>query len=193
MLRCSFLLPVLVCVLHAQDLTPAYTPLTLGEQYRFAFNKTFGGGAIATVMFKSSLDQLRDSPGQWGTNADSFATRAASHFGRSFLRQNIAFGVRALDGEDPRYFASGREGVWNRTKYALSRTFVVHNAQGGWMPAYSLFVSGYATPFMVNEWRPERRSVPLELRTGTVSIGIAAASNVFQEFWPDAKKRLHRH
>ncbi len=176
----------------AQDLSPSYTPLTLGEQYRFTWNKTFGAGSVATIMMKTSIDQFRDTPGQWGANADSFAVRAASHFGRSFLRQNIAFGVRALDGEDPRYFVSERRGTWGRTKYALGRTFVARGPDGNWMPAYSLFASAYATPFLVNEWRPEPRSVPGELRTGTVGLGIAAVSNVFQEFLPDLKKRLHR-
>ncbi|SRR5579885_3225013 len=179
------------CFSHAQDLQ-TYQPLTLGEQYRFTLNKTVSPGALGLVLFKSLFDQMRDQPHQWGANADSFTVRAASHFGRSLLRQNIAFGIRAADGEDPRYFRSGQGGKWTRTRYALAHTFSVHDARGGWMPAYSLFVSSYATPFLANEWRPDRRTVPCELRAGTMSIGIQALSNLMQEFGPDIKNKI-RH
>jgi hypothetical protein len=178
--------------LSAQDSQNSYVPLTLEQSYLFSLNKVVGGGGIALVAFKSAFDQLRDAPAQWGTEADSFATRAAWHFGRSLIRQNIAFGVRALDGEDPRYFVSGHGTKWERTKYAVEHTFVVHNSSGGWMPAYSLFLSSYATPFAVNDWRPVPRTVPHEIGAGSAGVGIAVVSSVFQEFWPDLKKDLKK-
>src|SRR5215813_9804589 len=97
----SYAPAVVVCALagsvlsHAQNLQ-TYQPLTLGEQYRFTLSKTVSPGAIGLVLFKSSFDQIRNEPHQWGPDADSFTQRAASHFGRNLVRQNIAFGVRAL-------------------------------------------------------------------------------------------------
>ena len=195
-----------VVVLHAQDAPAAldpvdttvgptqsvYTPLTLGQKYLFTARKTFGGGGLALVSMKAAFDQTLDRPHQWGTGADSFAVRTASYFGRSFLRQNIAFGVRALDGEDPRYFVSGTGTKWERAKYAIGHTFAVRNDAGNWMPAYSLLVSDFATPFIVNEWRPDRHSVPREFRTGAAGLGIAIGSSLWQEFWPDLRRKFHR-
>ena len=198
MKRC-FVPAIVVCSLagsfdlHAQDdPPPAYVPLTLEQKYLFTLNKVTGQGGLAVVLLKSSVDQFRDMPRQWGVNADSFAVRAASRFGRSFVRQNLAFGIRALDGEDPRYFVSGHGGKWTRTKYAIVHSFAVRNDRGNLMPAYSLLISSYATPFIVNEWRPDRVSVARELGNGTGAIGFAVGSSIFQEFWPDMKKKLRR-
>ena len=198
-MKCSFVLAAVVCslagtiVLHAQDdPQPAYVPLTLEQKYLFTLNKVTGSGGLAVVLLKSSVDQLREMPHQWGDNGESFAVRTAARFGRSFVRQNLAFGVRALDGEDPRFFVSGHGGKWERTKYAIGRSFMVRNDRGNLMPAYSLLVSCYATPFIANEWRPDRMSVPREFGSGTSALGFAVVSNVFQEFWPDIKKKLHR-
>src|SRR5579871_5779101 len=187
----SFVPAVVVCsfagaaVSHAQnDPQTAYVPLTLAQKYLYTLDKVTGEGALAVVLMKSTFDQLRDEPHQWGYGTDAFAIRTASRFGRSFLRQNIAFGMRALDGEDPRYFVSGHGSKWTRTKYAIGHSFAVRNNRGDLMPAYSLLVSSYATPFLADEWRPDHHGVPRLLGSGTAATGMAVGSSIFQEFWP---------
>jgi hypothetical protein len=61
------------------------------------------------------------------------------------------------------------------------------------MPAYSLLVSDFGTPFLANQWRPDRRSARQELRAGAGGLGIAIGLSLWQEFWPDFRKKLHRH
>jgi hypothetical protein len=178
------------CVIHAQDAPPAYVPLTLEQQYSYSMNKAIGGPGLALVMIKSSFDQLRDTPNQWGSSGDSFAVRTASRFGRSFLRQNIGFGVRALDGEDPRYFPLGTGTKWTRTKYAMGHTFAVRNSSGNYMPAYSLLAADFGTPFLSNKWLPAPYTTPHEVRIGALAVGLAVGSHVFQEFWPDLRKKV---
>ena len=181
-------------ILPAQDdPQPAYVPLTLEQNYLFSLNKVVGSGGLALVGMKASFDQAFDHPRQWGSGADSYAVRFASRFGRSFVRQNIAFGVRALDGEDPRYFVSGQGGRWQRTKYAIGHTFAAHNAHGGLMPAYGLLVSDYATPLIANQWRPNHDSATRAFGIGSLAVGISVGSSIWQEFWPDLRKKLHGH
>jgi hypothetical protein len=191
---------VLLARLEAQDpqtppdnaavASPADTPLTLGEQYLFSANKIFSGESMLVYAARAGLDQLRDRPAQWGSGADSYAVRYASFFGRSFVRQNIALGIRALDHEDPRYFPLERGSGWARTKYALARTFLVRNGSGGLMPAYSLFASAFATPLLADRWRPEVFHAGQPLRVGFLGIGLASASDLWQEFWPDLMRKL---
>ena len=187
---------LVVCALagvsDAQDAQSAYVPLTLDQKYFFSMNKVVGKGAAGAVMLKAAFDQLREEPQQWGDHADSFAVRGASHLGRSFVRQGLAFGVRALDGEDPRYFVSGEGGRWARTRYAMVHTFEARNDRGQWMPAYSLLVSAYGTAFIANTWRPDHRGVGYNFGAGTAAIGLAVGSSIVQEFWPDLKKKVHR-
>jgi hypothetical protein len=164
-----------------------FVPLTLGENYLFTLNKVFSPGSMFLYSLHASIDQAMIKPQAWGTGPGGYALRSANVFGRSFVRQNVAFGVRALDHEDPRYFVLGHGGGWTRVKYAIERTFVVRNDSGGNMPAYSLFASSFATPYIADEWRP---GVVHPLRAGTLGVGFAVGSNVFQEFWPDIKKKL---
>jgi len=139
---------------------------------------------------RGGIDQWRGLPRQWGHGWDSYAVRSTSFFGRSLVRENIAFGVRAIDHEDPRYFPLGQGSRWARVRYAIERTFLVKNDSGGTMPAYSLFVSAYTAPFIAQQWRPEHFTSSHPFKVGSARIGIAVGSDVFQEFWPDLKRKL---
>ena len=60
------------------------------------------------------------------------------------------------------------------------------------MPAYSQFVAGFTTPYVAQTWRPGPIRAGRELRTGSLTVSLAAAENMYQEFWPDIKKKLRR-
>jgi hypothetical protein len=151
-----------------------------------------GPGHWLGFALHAAFDQARASPGAWGNGADSFGVRVANSFGRSFVRQNIAFGVRAVDGEDPCYFRLGNGTHWTRVKYAFTRSVIARRDDGAWMPAYSRFVSDYATSFLAQTWRPEPFSVGRGFRGGSVTIGLGAGSNLVQEFWPDVRDKIRK-
>jgi hypothetical protein len=167
-----------------------FAPLTLGQNYLFTLNKVFGPGSMFLYSFHAGLQTLLHKDNPWGTTEDDYTIRAASLLGRSFLRQNLAFGVRAFDHEDPRYFALGHGGGWTRVKYAVLRTFLVRNDSGGTMPAYSLLLAAYGTPLLADRWGVEHFLNPHPFRAGTAALGFAVGSDVFQEFWPDLRRKL---
>jgi hypothetical protein len=169
-----------------------YTPLDLTQKYFYSFNEMAGPAHWIGFAVHAAMDQVRKSPGAWGNGPDSFGVRMANSFGLSFLRQNIAFGVRAFDREDPRYFRMEKGTGRERTKYALARAFMARRDDGRWMPAYSRVVADYATPFLAETWRPERFGMGRGFRQGSVAIGIGFGSNLWQEFWPDVKKKILR-
>lgn len=165
--------------------------MTLGQKYQFTFNKVFGFPGLLAATLHAGFDQARTHPTDWGLGSDAFGVRLASRFGRSLVRQNLAFGVRALDHEDPRYFVSGHGSVWKRTRYAIGHTFVVRNDNGSWMPAYSRFIADYGMPYIAEQWQPGRfRTFPEGLRVGTIALGIGAGMNVGREFWPDIRTKI---
>jgi hypothetical protein len=177
----------------------AYVPLDLTHKFLYSINEMMGPTEWIGFTVHAALDQAQKSPSAWGSGIDSFGVRVASRFGRGFLRENIAFGIRALDHEDPRYFRMGTGTGRSRTKYALSRTFLARKdnvADGSaWMPAYSRFLSDFAMPFLAQTWRPEGFNVPRGFRQGSVAIGMGFASNLWTEFWPDIRKnfKILRH
>ena len=177
-------------IASATQSAPAYVPLDLKHKYLYTFNEMSGPAQWMGFAIHAAMDQAEKAPNAWGNGMDSFGVRMANHFGRSFLRENIAFGVRAVDGEDPRYFRLGKGSGMKRTKYALTRAFLSRKDDGGWMPAYSRFVADYATPLLSETWFPGKFSVTRGIRGGSLGIGMAFGSNLGSEFWPDIKKHF---
>jgi hypothetical protein len=179
----------------ASDSSPAlvYTPLDLRQKYFYSLNEMAGPSQWIGFAVHAALDQARKTPDAWGNGAGSFGVRMANHFGITFLRENIAFGVRAFDREDPRYFRMEKGTAWNRAKYAMTRTFIARKDDGGWMPAYSRLTADVATPFLAQAWRPDKFTMGRGFRGGSANIGISMGSNVWREFWPDLKKKVWKN
>jgi hypothetical protein len=174
-------------------LEPLYEPLTLKQKYKYSIQQMFSGPRLAAILVHTALDHAEVKPYAWGPDAPAFGVRAASLFGRSFVRATISSGIRGLDHEDPRYFYSHETNGWARTKYALSHTFEVRNDNGSMMPAYSRLVGDIGMPFLSQTWHPGGVNAPDALRSGGMAIGMSLGMTVAQEFWPDVKQKLlHR-
>jgi hypothetical protein len=184
-------LAALPCCLAAQTQSPA--PLTVQQKYDFTSKRVFGYSHLFWLAAHAEFEQARDQPREWGAETGGYGSRLASDFGRTFVRENIAFAVRAADREDPRYFPLGKGSIWTRTRYALRQTFFARRDDGEWMPAYSRFVADYATPFISRQWQPSRfRGAGQGFANGSIGIGVGLGSNLGQEFAPDLKKLVRR-
>ncbi|HTW65078.1 MAG TPA: hypothetical protein VME17_10705 [Bryobacteraceae bacterium] len=160
-------------------------PLTVGEKYKLALKRTVDPLEWARIALGASLDQAFDYPSNWGQGWDAFGVRMASGFGQHAVREQLEFGVWALDHEDPRHRRSGLHGVWPRTKYAIVHTFVAWRDDGGEMPAYSRFIGDYGAGFVSREWYPTRfHHLQEGIDAGSLSLGLDAGMNVAREFMP---------
>lgn len=168
-----------------------YTPITLKQKYIYSLEQMFSGPHLMAILAHAGMDQARDVPHAWGPDAPAYGVRAASLFGRSFVRATIASGIRGLDHEDPRYFYSHKTNPWDRTRYAIVHTFEVRNDNGSMMPAYSRFLGDFGMPFLAQTWHPNGINAPDALRSAGIGIGMGMAMNVALEFWPDVKHMLH--
>jgi hypothetical protein len=168
----------------------AYSPLTLNEKWLFAVSQTFGPSRLVGYAMHTIFDYAFDLPHQWGRDSNSWGVRVASNFGTSLIRHDLQFAVQALDHEDPRYFRSNLHGGMKRTKYAFIHTFLVRRDNQTWMPAYSLFIADYGMPYLVRQWRPANMHPLTGFEAGSMGLGVAVGSNVFNEFLPDLKKKL---
>jgi hypothetical protein len=175
----------------AEQNPPNYTPITLKQKYIYSLEQMFSGPRLASIIFRTAIDQVEVTPHAWGSNAPALGVRVTSEFGRSFLRATIGSGIRGLDHEDPRYFYSHKKNNLDRIKYAVVHTFEVHSDNGSMMPAYSRFIGDFGMPFLAQTWRPGGVNAPDALRSGGIAIGLGMAMTVAQEFWPDVKHALH--
>jgi hypothetical protein len=101
--------------------------------------------------------------------------------------------VPALTHEDPRYYTIGQGGFFRRTGYALSRTFVTKTDSGGTSFNFSEVVGNGLEAGLSNAYYPpqERGLSQTALNFGTQMEG-AVLNHIFQEFWPDIRKKLLR-
>lgn len=174
------------------DLLPTSQPLTLGQKYMYTLDRTIGPTAWVGFAARAGIDKLWYTPKKWGDGSESYGIAAAAHFGNRLVRENLAFGVRAIDHEDPRYFRLGHGRVWQRTRYAILHTFLVHNDNGSLMPAYSLLISSYATPLIARPWDPRVFTPAREMHLGTTGVAVGIAQSLWLEFSPDLRKHLPR-
>jgi hypothetical protein len=128
--------------------------------------------------------------------------KATTAFGGAPRPQSATtrFGIRSsftLDSsghQDPRYFRSGEGAPVGRASYACRETFVGHTDSGKKTLPWVRFAATYGVAFLANSWNPDRLSDNRHaVVRGTVTLAADAGNNIFDEFWPDIKKKFFNH
>ena len=101
--------------------------------------------------------------------------------------------VPAITREDPRYYTLGRGGFLRRTGYAISRSFVTKTDSGGTSFNFSEVVGNGLEAGLSNPYYPpqERGLSQTTVNWGT-QMESAVLNHIFQEFWPDIRRKLLR-
>jgi hypothetical protein len=168
-------------------------PMTGSEKWRYYLKSSFRPKSFAYSIAVAGIKQARDSVPEWGDGIEGYGKRLASSFGQKIVSHSIRIGLDGLLHQDSRYFASGRSGIWSRIFYAWGQTFVVRKDSGGKRIAFSRFAGDFGAAYISRQWHPDSYHTTSEyLTSGITSVGVDAAKNVFNEFWPDIKRRIHR-
>jgi hypothetical protein len=168
-------------------------PMTVGQKFQYHLRHSFDAVEAVRAVAGGAIDEGREHPGAWGTGWDSYGARVASHFGQHLMKEQIEFGMQALDHESPLHLRSKRTGFKNRAVDALRNTFICENDNGKLMPAYSRFVADYGAAFISRAWYPrEYHNVEAGISAGSVAIGVDVGMNFLREFGPDIKRVFHR-
>jgi len=101
--------------------------------------------------------------------------------------------VPAITHEDPRYYTMGQGGFFRRTGYAISRAFVTKTDSGGtsfnWSEvAGNALEAGLSTAY----YPPQERGLSQTALNFGTQMESAVLNHVFQEFWPDIRRRVFR-
>lgn len=101
--------------------------------------------------------------------------------------------VPAITHEDPRYYTMGQGGFFHRMGYAISRAFVTKTDSGGTSFNFSEVVGNGLEAGLSNAYYPpqERGLNQTALNFGT-QMESAVLNHIFQEFWPDIRRKLLR-
>ena len=101
--------------------------------------------------------------------------------------------VPAIAHEDPRYYTLEQGGFFRRTGYAISRAFVTKTDAGRTRFSFSEVVgnaleAGLSTAY----YPPEERGLSQTATNWATQMESAVLNHVFQEFWPDIRKKVFR-
>jgi hypothetical protein len=101
--------------------------------------------------------------------------------------------VPAITHEDPRYYTLGQGGFFHRTRYAISRTFVTKTDSGGTSFNFSEVVGNGLEAALSNAYYPpQERGLSQTAGNWGTQMESAVLNHVFQEFWPDIRRKVFR-
>jgi len=165
----------------------ARAPGSLSEEHVFS---AYRGQSAASA----GIGQLRNSPHEWGQGVAGYAKRFGSSMAHRAVSSTIEFGVGALRHEDPRYYHSGKQGFWPRTKYALMSTVLVHREGHEKRSVAVGRISGAVGGGLISRaWQPaSSAALGLGVASAGISLGATAGFNMAREFWPDIHRHFHR-
>jgi hypothetical protein len=139
---------------------------------------------------------------QMALNSDPELGRGIAGYGRYYWR-TFTDGVSGtffteaivpvMTHEDPRYYTMGKGGFFRRTGYALSRAFVTKTDSGGTSFNWSEVMGNLLEAGLSNAYYPpEERSLSQTATNWGTQMESAVLNHVFQEFWPDIRKKIFR-
>jgi len=101
--------------------------------------------------------------------------------------------VPAITREDPRYYTLGEGGFLRRTGYAISRAFVAKTDSGSMSFNFSEVVGNGLEAGLSNAYYPpQERGLSQTTGNWGTQMESAVLNHVFQEFWPDIRRKLLR-
>jgi len=170
-----------------------YTPITNSERFSLFVKRSFGPAALGKNAANSALKTRLHMPKEWDRGWNGFSHRFGTHLVRSTSGNAVEMAISYALRDDTRYFRSDSAGVGKRIGHAVASTFVTRTRSGGRMPAVSRFAGIVAGSFIVNPMMPPGRDKwDNALKRSAVSVGTRSFWNIFNEFWPDIRKKLRR-
>lgn len=178
------------------DGSAPFAPITTKRKFYIASKDSFDYPVVLLSGVFAALYQLEDQDPSFGQGLKGYGKRMAASYGDQAIGNLMAEAIfPSLLREDPRYFRIGSGGgsTWRRTRYAVTRVFVVRTDKGNWGFNFSEWLGNGATVALSNLYYPaDTRNVTDNVQKLSLQIGTDAISQVLKEFWPDWKRKLSK-
>jgi len=178
------------------DGSAPFTPITTKRKFYIASKDSFDYPVVLLSAAFAALYQLEDQDPSFGQGVKGYGKRLATSYGDQAVGNLMTEAIfPSLLHEDPRYFRLGAGGgsTWHRTRYAITRVFVVRTDKGNWGFNFSEWLGYGATVALSNLYYPaDTRNVTDNVQKLGLQIGTDAFSQVLKEFWPDWKRHLRK-
>jgi hypothetical protein len=158
-------------------------PTKTAELHNYLFD-TFGPYPIAVAAVTAGIDQIDNSPPEWGGDGAGYSKRLGSDFGIAMVSTTTRFALSKALRQDPLYYRCTCKGVFPRLGHALVSSFTARTGEDGHrvfsVPA---LVGPYAGSFTaVYGWYPNRYEAKDALRIGNYSLLEYIGGDMVLEF-----------
>ena len=169
-------------------------PLDVPGKLYYHYEKVYSPFSVLESGFQAAILQWNDDPREWGQGYHGLWRRMSSTVGYDTARNLFMFALDSIARQDPRYYRSGEGAIGARGWHAFTQTFAGHTDSGKKTLPFVRFAATYGVAFLANAWNPDRLSDRRHaVVRGTVTLAADAGNNLFDEFWPDLKKKFfHR-
>jgi hypothetical protein len=165
------------------------SPLNFGDKFRLYLRQTYSLPSVLVPAAFAGLDTAADSPKEWGQGPRGYLDRLGTQRGQFQIGAFCAFGVGAALHEDPRFFPSGKHGMWRRTAYVVKHTVIAHTDRGTEMPAVGNYAAAIGAGFFPSAWLPRSaNSVTDSLKRSAATLGMNVGVNMGIEFGSDDRR-----
>lgn len=147
------------------------------------FKSLFGPMALGKTAVSAGYNTWRNSPEEWGGGWKGFGRRVASGVGKNVIKQTTVYALDESFKLDSKFYRSKNRSFGSKVKNALISPFTARTESGKRVFGFSRIVGTYTSSVIAAEtWYPQRYDYKNGLRSGTISLGINAAFNLFKEF-----------
>ncbi len=167
-------------------------PLTTADKLLFPVHEELRPLSLIPVVISGAYGVVRNTDPKLGTNLPAFGERVGDAALRQASIRFLADGILpAVFHEDPRYYRLTYGSYTTRFSYAVRRVVVDPRDSGGHGFNFSDTLGRGMAAALTQAYYPEASIHPsVVFRTWGISLLGSAGVNVFQEFWPDFKKKV---
>jgi hypothetical protein len=170
-----------------------YAPITNAERAHWIVDGTVGPMSLGVGVLAATWSTAWNTPEEWGRTPGGFGKRYAEREADVAISNSIEAGLGAIWGEDPRYIRAPQGPVRSRILYALKTVMLAPRRDGHLAPAWGRYAANTVNNLIENTYLPPSVTTAGQTTYRSVSgFATRALGNLWEEFWPDIKKRLRR-
>ena len=168
-----------------------YAPITGAQRFQWMVDGTAGPRSLAVGVVADAWQTAWNTPEEWGRGWSGVGKRYAAREADVSLSNSIEAGLGAMWGEDPRYIRAPRGGLRSRIRYAAATVLLAPRRDGRLAPAWGRYAGNTVNNLIENAWLPPSVTTPGQtVRRCAAGLAGRLAGNLFEEFWPDIKRRF---
>ena len=178
----------------AAPVSGSASPITAGQRIYWIVDGTVGPKSLAIVgPLSAGWSTAWNTPEEWGQSWEGFGKRYLQREADVAISNTLEAGLGAIWGEDPRFVPSNRRGIWPRAMFAVKTAFLAPRRDGHLAPAWGRYAGNVFNNVIENSWLPPSVTTPGETAwRSAAGLGGRILGNLWEEFWPDARRRLMR-